>query len=92
MGSSGFQHVFVGELNKHSSEGVSGLHNWIRFETLEQQGDVDYAGFLTPGNVNILKIPKISIYPLLIAVYRRNTIPMERQFENQRIHVFRNKS
>eukprot|EP00079_Xenopus_tropicalis_P010650 XP_002935698.2 PREDICTED: poly(U)-specific endoribonuclease [Xenopus tropicalis] len=37
--SSGFEHVFVGEVKKGI---VSGFHNWIRFYMLEKKGLLDY--------------------------------------------------
>lgn len=41
-GSSGFEHVFVGEIKNNA---VAGLHNWIQFYILEQSKLVDYQGF-----------------------------------------------
>uniref|UniRef100_A0A915JL98 Endoribonuclease n=1 Tax=Romanomermis culicivorax TaxID=13658 RepID=A0A915JL98_ROMCU len=41
MGSSAFQHVFIGESNEETNE-VSGLHNWIRYSYLEEKGLIQY--------------------------------------------------
>lgn len=49
LGSSAFQHVFVGEID-HRKEEVSGMHNWIRFFVLEQKNLIDYAGFVNGGS------------------------------------------
>uniref|UniRef100_A0A915JL76 Endoribonuclease n=1 Tax=Romanomermis culicivorax TaxID=13658 RepID=A0A915JL76_ROMCU len=49
LGSSAFQHVFVGEVD-HRKETVSGMHNWIRFFVLEQKNLIDYAGFVNGGS------------------------------------------
>ncbi|KAL7730936.1 hypothetical protein ACLKA6_014175 [Drosophila palustris] len=43
VGSSSFEHVFLAELREHS---VLGLHNWLYFAEQEQQGHVDYKGWL----------------------------------------------
>lgn len=43
VSSSGFEHVFVGEV-KNSK--VSGFHNWLTFLKEEGEGDLDYKGYL----------------------------------------------
>jgi poly(U)-specific endoribonuclease len=47
--SSGFEHVFTGEIS-HEAEGlkVSGLHNWIQLYLEEKAGRLDYQGFIKP--------------------------------------------
>lgn len=47
--SSGFEHVFVGEIR---DEKVSGFHNWIRFYMEERKGNVDYKGYIKPRSRN----------------------------------------
>jgi poly(U)-specific endoribonuclease len=49
--SSGFEHVFIGEIKNGQ---VSGLHNWVRMYYLEQKGKLDYTGF-------IVKRPRVAI-------------------------------
>lgn len=51
--SSGFEHVFVGEID---SKNVIGLHNWIQFRLQEQKGNVDYMGFIFSKQPNIVGI------------------------------------
>jgi len=43
--SSGFEHVFVGEIK---NEKVSGLHNWIQYYSQEKLGAIDYRGYIMP--------------------------------------------
>lgn len=43
MGSSSFEHVFMAELRDRK---VLGMHNWLYFAEQEQQGHVDYKGWL----------------------------------------------
>lgn len=47
--SSGFEHVFVGEIKNGK---VSGFHNWIYFYQQEKKGDVDYRGYIKPKSRN----------------------------------------
>jgi poly(U)-specific endoribonuclease len=41
--SSGFEHVFVGEVKEGE---VSGFHNWLAFYKEERRGTVDYKGYI----------------------------------------------
>ncbi|XP_042894062.1 poly(U)-specific endoribonuclease homolog isoform X1 [Penaeus japonicus] len=49
IGSSGFEHVFVGELKGGK---VSGLHNWQNFKKEEEEGDLDYKGYIRILDLN----------------------------------------
>lgn len=44
VGSSSFEHVFMAELR---GETVLGMHNWLYFAEQEQQGHVDYKGWIS---------------------------------------------
>jgi poly(U)-specific endoribonuclease len=43
--SSGFEHVFIGEIDDQE---ISGFHNWVQFYLQEKKGFVDYRGYIKP--------------------------------------------
>lgn len=57
IGSSAFEHVFMGELKRDE---VGGLHNWIFFANEEENHRVDYMGYLKKLDLgkksNLLKV------------------------------------
>uniref|UniRef100_A0A8D0MX23 Uridylate-specific endoribonuclease n=1 Tax=Sus scrofa TaxID=9823 RepID=A0A8D0MX23_PIG len=52
--SSGFEHVFSGEVKKGK---VTGFHNWIRFYMQEKEGLVDYYSHIYDGPVGTERRP-----------------------------------
>ncbi|GAB6024496.1 hypothetical protein CHUAL_009650 [Chamberlinius hualienensis] len=44
LGSSGGEHVLLGEIQNGKS--INGLHNWVRFCTQEEQGHINYLGYV----------------------------------------------
>uniref|UniRef100_A0A0K0FSA0 Endoribonuclease n=1 Tax=Strongyloides venezuelensis TaxID=75913 RepID=A0A0K0FSA0_STRVS len=49
LDSSGFEHVFMGEIKKNK---ITGLHNWFRFyvlESRERNSNFDYKGYIVKG-------------------------------------------
>ncbi|GAB6024085.1 hypothetical protein CHUAL_008799 [Chamberlinius hualienensis] len=44
LGSSGGEHVLLGEIQ--NGKYINGLHNWVRFCTQEEQGHINYLGYV----------------------------------------------
>jgi len=53
VGSSGIEHVFVGEWD---SSNIQGLHSWVRYAILEQPGYVNYLGYIRLINLGESKV------------------------------------
>ena len=49
--SSGFEHVFLGEISRGK---VTGFHNWIQLYHLERKNELDYRGFFRYYNVEVI--------------------------------------
>lgn len=57
--SSGFEHVFVGEVDDTE---VVGFHNWIQFYLQEKRGNLDYAGYVFRKAVSMFYQRRITFY------------------------------
>lgn len=68
IGSSGFEHIFLGELKNKQ---VSGLHNWLYFYDQEKKNAANYLGYMKKidlGNVSMFVFLFIYLNHYLINV------------------------
>jgi len=56
--SSGFEHVFLGEVNRHDGT-VSGVHNWHKFYTAEKKGRINYKGYVGAHEASDSRLVKV---------------------------------
>ncbi|KAK2716853.1 uridylate-specific endoribonuclease-like [Artemia franciscana] len=58
LGSSGFEHIFLGEVKNAEP---SGFHSWLYFKHQEEAGSLDYLGFIRSaklsGKASLLELP-----------------------------------
>jgi len=68
MGSSGFEHVFLGEIDDGK---VKGVHNWIWFYKMEKRGLIDYQGYLAQPTGNPILLSNRFNWPFENHIYRK---------------------
>lgn len=54
-GSSGLEHVFLGEKNGNS---ISGYHGWIKYYRDELAGRMNYLGYMTKIDLGVVSLHK----------------------------------
>jgi len=68
LGSSGFEHVFLGEIDDGK---VKGSHNWIWFYKMEKRGLIDYQGHLSAPTSNPFLMSTRFNWPYENHLYRK---------------------
>lgn len=69
MGSSGFEHVFLGEIDDGK---VKGSHNWIWFYQMEKKGLINYQGYLSAPTSNPYLMSTKFTWPFENHVYKKS--------------------
>lgn len=68
MGSSGFEHVFLGEIDDGK---VKGQHNWIWFYQMEKKDLINYQGYLSAPTSNPFLMSTRFTWPFENHVYKK---------------------
>ena len=82
LGSSGFEHIFVGEVKNGK---VTGFHGWINFYLEESVGNLDYFGYISKVDFGNVSWPFFMISAILIILAVFYTILFYHFLENLRI-------
>ena len=54
LGSSGFEHTFLGECCKNGE--VGGFHNWWHYQYLEKLGEINYLGYWEQAEMDVIHL------------------------------------